>query len=259
MLGVEFREPASTLTHGLGCVLAVLGTVVLSRRRGCDRGRRVSLLIFGLSLIACFGLSTRYHGACVSDDAVLFLRRLDHIGIYGLIAGTYTPIAWGLMRGRWRRVTLAVAWGAALMGAGTLLVGGLLPIWLSTAIYLALGWGALFMCVEIARRHPPGLILPVVQGGVLYSVGAVINLAKWPILWPGVFEAHEVFHLFVMAGSACHYAFILRVVAVPSAPAREMAILPPGIRRDAARPGRPRLAALWRRRPAIVSVAVPSE
>ncbi len=211
MVGLELREPASALTHGLGCLLAIAGTFVLWRRAGHGRGPRFSLLVFGVCMIVCYALSTRYHGAIAPEERVLQLRRFDHVGIYLLIAGTYTPIAFGLLQGRWRRLTLLVAWMSAGLGTGVMLFLGLLPCWASTLIYLGLGGGAVLICVELRRRHPRRWLAPIVWGGVFYSVGAMINLAKWPDLWPGAFGAHDLFHLFVMAGSFSHYRFMLGV------------------------------------------------
>jgi hemolysin III len=223
MVGIELREPVSALTHGFGCLLAVVGTVVLWRRARRGPGPRTSFHVFGVCLIACYGLSSRYHGAIAAEERVLELRRFDHIGIYLLIAGTYTPIACGLLEGRWRRLTLVVPWSAAAIGAGVLLVRGLLPTWASTSIYLALGWGAVLICLELVRRHPHRWIAPILYGGSFYSVGAVINLFKWPEPWPGTFGAHELFHVFVMSGSFCHYLFMLRVADRAAAPRAEEA------------------------------------
>src|SRR5262249_9686236 len=90
--------------------------------------------------------------------------------------------------------------------------GGVLPIWVSTLVYLAMGWGSLICYRELARRYSHRTLLPLPLGGIFYSVGAVMNLAKWPVLSPGVFAAHELFHFFVIAGSACHIFFMLNVV-----------------------------------------------
>src|SRR5262249_2984623 len=90
--------------------------------------------------------------------------------------------------------------------------GGVLPIWVSTLVYLAMGWGSLVCYRELARTYSHRTLRPLPLGGVFYSIGAVLNLAKWPVLSPGVFAAHELFHFFVIAGSACHIFFMLNVV-----------------------------------------------
>ncbi len=165
------------------------------------------------------------------------------MGIYVLIAGTYTPAAWSLMKPAWRRGTLAIVWCVAGFCGARVWFGGILPTWLSTLIYLGMGWGVLFCYRELARNLGHRTLLPLPLGGIFYSVGALINLARWPVLLPGVFGAHELFHFFVIAGSACHVLFMLRVVVPARAPAGWLDVdaapfpLPRGVR--------PRWPAAW--------------
>src|SRR5437588_1460521 len=109
----DLREPVSAWTHCAGLFLAMPGTVILWRRSGGDLGKRPSLLVYGLSLIFCYAASTLYHGVRLPDDRVAWFARLDSVGIFGLIAGSYTSLSWNLMRGRWRRWTLTAVWGTA--------------------------------------------------------------------------------------------------------------------------------------------------
>ena len=104
------------------------------------------------------------------------------------------------MRGRWRWGTLTAVWLTTLVASGLLLANVRLPVPLATCEYLAMGWGALFVYFEVARVVSHRSMRPLVVGGVLYSVGALLNLMHWPVLWPGVFGSHELFHLWVMAG-----------------------------------------------------------
>ncbi|WP_435019941.1 PAQR family membrane homeostasis protein TrhA [Tundrisphaera sp. TA3] len=206
------REPASTWTHFLGMLIAWPGTVLLWRRVGDDLGKRVSLLVYGVSLIVCYAASSLYHGLRVSTAGIEDLERLDRIGIFVLIAGTYTPLAWNLLSGRWRWGTLAVAWLIAAAASLQLALGGGLSPWIATGLYLAMGWGSLLCCAEIARVLPLRDLRPLVVGGLFYSVGAVLNVLHWPALWPGTFGTHDLFHLFVMAGSLAHFRLMLLVV-----------------------------------------------
>jgi hemolysin III len=152
-----------------------------------------------------------YHGVRNAPATIRALDTLDHMGIYLLIAGTYTPIAWTLLRRRWRRVMLALVWTWAFAGIVMHLSWSTVPRGLSTGLYLGMGWVAVFCYLEIARRLSHRALLPVVIGGVLYSVGAVFNLARFPVIWPGVFQSHELFHVLVVAASLCHFYFILTV------------------------------------------------
>jgi hemolysin III len=227
----DLREPVNACSHGAGMMLALPVTWFLLKRctRALDRhgaehagrSRRhqsikaLCLLIFGVSLTACYGISALFHAAKVTGESLMRLQRLDHVGIYLLIAGTYTPVAWGLMRGTWWWGTLTVVWTAAVACAVRVWCGGMLPVWVATMTYLAMGWAALFCYFELARMFSHRKLFMLPLGGVFYSVGAILNLTKWPVLLPGVFAAHELFHFFVIAGSTCHILFMLQVV-IPS-------------------------------------------
>ncbi len=175
-----------------------------------QRLKAVSLLVFGLSLMLCYAASAVFHGVPYHGAPLGPYQRFDHIGIYMLIAGTYTPIVWSMMRGPWLWGTLSTVWTIAILSAARVWFGGVLPIWVSTPIYLVMGWGSLFCYRELARTYSHRKLMPLPLGGIFYSVGAIINLLKWPVLAPGVFGAHELFHLFVIAGSASHVYFMLQ-------------------------------------------------
>jgi hemolysin III len=209
----QFREPFSAWSHGLWLLLTLPATLVLWRRCGNDRAKRLSLMVFGGSMAACYLGSTLYHSVRLEKEGIDLFDRLDHVGIHLLIAGSYTPVAWNLMRGRWRWGTLAAVWLTTLVGSGLILANIRLPVPLQTCEYLAMGWGALLVYFEVARELTHRRMRPLVLGGVLYSVGAVLNLIHWPVLWPGVFGSHEMFHLWVMAGTSAHFWFMLTAVA----------------------------------------------
>jgi hemolysin III len=234
MLLFDLREPINALSHGMGMVLALAVTWVLWRRcnerhspvtddsgRSSARYHRIKalcLLIFGFTMILCYGISATFHGARLSGAPLERLQRLDHVGIYLLIAGTYTPVAWALMRGTWWWGTLTTVWTLAVLCAARVWCGGVLPIWVSTLLYLTMGWGALFCYFELAKTYSHRTLLPLPLGGVFYSVGAILNLAHWPVIYPGVFAAHELFHFLVIFGSVCHTYFMIHMVVPSSAP-----------------------------------------
>jgi hemolysin III len=238
MLLFQLREPINAWSHGAGMLLALPVTWYLCKRcvAAYDRGGMTSpmararhqrikalcLIVFGLTLTVCYGTSAVFHGARLSGEPLTRLQRLDHVGIYLLIAGTYTPVAWGLMRGPWLWGTLTAAWTAAIVCGTRVWCGNLMPMWLSTLTYLVMGWGALFCYNELARAHSHRKLLLLPLGGLFYSVGAVMNLMHWPAIVPGVFAAHEIFHFFVIAGTTCHVLFMLGVVI----PSPEPAMLP---------------------------------
>ncbi len=213
MVILDFREPASTWTHLAGFLLAFPGTFLLWRRAaGGPAGRRGSLLVFGLALALCYGASTLYHGLRMSTERLAAFDRLDRIGIFVLIAGTYTPLAWTLLRGRWRWGTLASVWLVAAVASALLATGGPFPPMVTTGLYLGMGWGAVACYAQLARVVSHRALRSLVAGGLCYSVGAVLNLVRWPALWPGTFGVHDLFHLFVLAGSLFHFELMLKVV-----------------------------------------------
>ncbi len=209
---LNLREPVSAWSHGTWLLLSFPATWLLWRKSGADLAKRLSVLVFGMSLAFCYAGSMLYHGVQASSRGLERFDELDHIGIFFLIAGSYTPVVWNLMRGWWRRGTLALVWFVTAVGTVRILTTGVLPIFGSTLFYLLIGWGALLCYFELTRLHAPRTLFPLLLGGVLYSVGAFLNLVAWPVLWPGVFGPHEVFHLFVMAGSLSHFWFVLKVV-----------------------------------------------
>jgi hemolysin III len=219
MTYLEFREPFNAWSHGLWLVMSLPATFVLLRRCEGDRAKRLTLLVFGLTMATCYLGSMLYHGVRLEKEGIEFFERLDHIGIHLLIAGTYTPLAWTLMSGAWRWGTLSAVWVTTLVGSALLLANIRLPLPLATCEYLALGWGALLCYFQMSRALSHKALVPLVVGGVSYSVGAIINLMHWPVLWPGVIGFHGLFHLWVMAGTTFHFWFILTTV-VPLAYSR---------------------------------------
>jgi hemolysin III len=210
---LDFREPVNAWSHCAGLMLAVPGTVMLWQRSAGERAKRLSLLVYGLTLAFCYLASTLYHGVRLPASGVAAFDRLDRAGIFALIAGSYTPLAWCLLRGHWRRWTLLVVWSIAGTAAIMLAAGRQFSPVMSTCVYLGMGWGSVACYFEIAQTVSHRAMLPIVIGGLAYSVGALFNLLHWPVIVPGTFGAHELFHFFVLGGSLAHYLFILKIAA----------------------------------------------
>src|SRR5438094_589265 len=139
-------------------------------------------------------------------------ERLDHVAIFVLIAGTYTPVCLVTLRGGWGWSVFGVVWGLALLGLLLKLFFRHLPRWPSTALYVGMGWIAVVAVVPLVQSLPVSGLMWLVAGGVLYTLGAVIYAVKWPDPAPRVFGFHEVFHVFVLAGSITHFVFMMRYV-----------------------------------------------
>jgi hemolysin III len=211
----RFREPINGLTHLAGGLIASVGLVVLlaTAARAGRVDQIVAFGIFGFSLIALYAASALYHLLPLSPLSVARLRRVDYISIFVLIGGTYTPFCLLALDGGWRAGLLAAVWGLALCGILLKLFWMDAPRWLSVALYLGMGWVAVVAAPALFRAVPVGGMAWVLGGALAYSAGALIYGLKRPNPIPGVFGFHELWHLFVMAGSACHFWAVLEYIA----------------------------------------------
>lgn len=211
---LRVKEPVNAWSHLLTCAAAVVGLIYLVVAYSEQTaGKLSSLIIYGASMITLFLASGLYHAIRTTPKKELWLRKFDHVSIFLLIAGTYTPVfAYGL-HGAWQVTMLSVVWGLA--GAGMLLklffMG--VPRWISTLLYVSLGWIAVVPMFKLVDGLPAGALLFMLLGGVAYTVGAVIYGTKKLDFVPGKFGFHEVWHMFVSAGSALHFVMIAFFVA----------------------------------------------
>lgn len=213
------REPVNTVTHSIGAVASIVGLLVLlavAIRNGSPR-QIVAFSIFGASLVAMYSVSTLYHGLQLSTRGIARARRLDHVMIYVLIAGSYTPICLLMLPGRLGISLLVVVWTLAAIGTVQKLTWMHAPVWLSTALYLGMGWIAIIVIKPLLAAAPKGFFLWLLAGGLFYSLGAVVHGAKWARKMFAdtrrMFGPHEIWHLFVMAGSFAHYWAIFSYTA----------------------------------------------
>jgi channel protein (hemolysin III family) len=204
-----FSDPVSSLTHlGGAVVFSILSLVLLYRGRG-NAGRMLSLGVFAFSCVLLLSMSGTYHLLSPGSAGREVLKRLDHAAIFGLIAGSFTPVHAILFRGAWRWGMLAGIWSAAITGIALKTVNfATMPEWAGLLMYLGLGWMGVISAVALARRYGFGFVLPVLWGALAYTAGAVAEFLRWPNLLPGVIGPHEIFHLAVLAGIAWHWAFI---------------------------------------------------
>ena len=209
------REPVNALTHLLGAALAAAGTIVLIVNGASNDSPRqvVAFAIFGASLVLLYSTSGIYHLLNASERGLAFLQRLDHMMIYVLIAGTYTPLCLVLLRGRLGISLLVLVWTIAVIGILQKLLWMHAPRWFSTVLYLGMGWAALAVAKPVLDAAPLGFVIWILAGGVFYTIGAIVYATKWPDPAPGVFGFHEIWHLFVMAGSFSHYWAVLEYVS----------------------------------------------
>jgi hemolysin III len=212
------RPAAKPLLRGWSHALATGGAAGLSvaflSRCADDLPRALSVLVYGLSMCAMFAVSAVYHVGAWRPATRQVLRALDHAGIFVLIAGTYTPIAFNVLAGWERPAVLVGIWALAIAGV-TLSVRTLrLPRWATAALYVGMGWAALLPAPSVVRALPLAACVTLALGGVSYTLGALVYARRWPDPLPRVFGYHEVFHLLVIAGAAA-FATAIWVWVIP--------------------------------------------
>jgi hemolysin III len=201
------------LSHAGACVAALPLGVLLVLEADTSRAR-VAALVFALSVVTMFGASGLYHSPNWPERRRRWLRRVDHVGIFGLIAGTYTAFGLLVLDGIWRPVVLSIVWAGALAAAVFKVAWLDAPKWISTAIGIALGWVGVVVSPQLLDAIGLGGVSLVLAGGLLYTAGALVYAFRRPDPYPAVFGFHEVFHVLVIAAVACQYSavafFVLR-------------------------------------------------
>jgi len=210
------REPFSALSHGLGALLALGATVPLVRRarnRGL-KGRAVA--VFGAAVVLAFTASALFHAVEVPPAQLKWYGTLDHAAIFLVVAGTGTAI-YSTLEQRWADQLLAATWGLAILAIVVKLTVRSLGGWSTAALHLTVGWAASIGLVVLAFSGHWERLRSFIIGGVFFTIGAVFFATEWPVLWPGVIEGHEVFHVLVLVGEAFHFHFVYRYCTCPRA------------------------------------------
>ena len=176
---------------------------------GANAGRaRAAAAVFAASVVACFGASALYHRVTWKPRARLWLRRIDHAGVYFLIAGTYTPVALLVLQGAWRPVVLTIVWAGAIAATLLKFVWVDAPKWLAAAIGIALGWVAVVVLPQMIEHLHPAAVTLLIVGGLAYTAGAIVYARRRPDPLPAVFGYHELFHALTIVGVSCQYVAI---------------------------------------------------
>jgi hemolysin III len=208
----QAKEPFNSYSHMLGVLLSIAGLVALVIQSRGQSLRVVGFSIYGASLILLYSASSIYHWLELSPRGNDILRRFDHIAIFLLIAGSYTPVCLVTLRGGWGWSLFALVWSLAFVGVVLKLFFQHLPSWLTATIYVGMGWLAVTAIGPLAQALPARGLAWLFAGGLAYSIGAVIYAIERPDPFPQVFGHHEIFHIFVLAGSALHFVFISQYV-----------------------------------------------
>jgi hemolysin III len=215
---MKAKDPGSAITHLIGTLMAVFAATPLLIKAGRQPStiHIISLGIFILSMILLYSASTLYHTFGKTIKVHVRLKKLDHSAIYVLIAGTYTPICLIALGGRTGIIMLALVWSLAFIGIIVTAFWVHCPKWFSSIVYIAMGWTCVLAFTQIINALPNAAFQWLLAGGIIYTVGGIIYALKLPIFNSKhkYFGSHEIFHLFVMGGSFCHFMLMYPYIAV---------------------------------------------
>ena len=213
----HIKDPGSAITHFIGMLMAIFAAFPLLIKAAHEPSRiyLISLAIYAVSLIFLYAASTPYHTFDLSERVNTILKKIDHMMIFVLIAGSYTPVCLIVLGGKLGYTLLALVWGIAAVGMLVKACWITCPKWFSSVIYIAMGWVCVLVFGPLLKTLSTPAFLWLLAGGFIYTVGGVIYALKLPIFNAKhkFFGSHEVFHLFVMGGSICHFIFMYLYVA----------------------------------------------
>lgn len=204
----KLREPINSITHLVGAafsIIALIAMLVKGIASNASQTAILSVTIFGISLILLYTVSGTYHGVMSTEKVIGHLQKLDHSMIFILIAGSYAPFCLIALGGTLGTIMFTVMISIAIAGIAFKLLWFNAPRWLQTALYIAMGWSAIFVIGPLSKAMPPLSLFLLVLGGVLYTIGGVIYGIKPSKLKFGSFGFHEIFHIFILLGSLTHF------------------------------------------------------
>lgn len=213
----HIKDPGSAITHFIGMLMAIFAAIplLIKAAQEPDRIYIISLSVYAVSLILLYAASTSYHTFDISEKANTLLKKIDHMMIFVLIAGSYTPVCLLALDKPVGTILLTIVWGIAIVGILFKAFWVYCPKWVSSVLYIGMGWTCVLAFSQILNNLSPAAFGWLLAGGIIYTIGGVIYALKLPIFNARFknFGSHEIFHLFVMGGSACHfvvmYAYML--------------------------------------------------
>lgn len=209
------REPINGLTHLAGAVLSFVALIAMVIKASITTSSPLSItavIIFGISMILLYAASATYHMVIARDKVIDFLRRLDHSMIFILIAGTYTPFCLISLKGVTGWLLFSLVTGIAVLGVVFKLVWFHCPRWLSTSLYIGMGWLMIFFAAPLSDSLHSGGLFFLILGGILYTIGGVIYGAKPKFLKMKYWGYHEIFHIFILLGTLAHFLSVFLYV-----------------------------------------------
>lgn len=216
-MNIKIKDPGSAITHFIGMIMAIFAAtpLLIKAAREPDMVHVVSLSIFIGSMILLYAASTTYHTLDISEKWNKILKKIDHMMIFILIAGSYTPVCLIVLGGRTGLGLFTLVWGIALAGIIIKAFWINCPKWFSSILYIAMGWICVLAFTQIINALPQKAFVWLLAGGIVYTIGGIIYALKLPIFNSKHknFGSHEIFHLFVMGGSICHFIVMYGFIA----------------------------------------------
>ena len=213
----HIKDPGSAITHFIGMLMAIFAAVPLLIKAAHEPGRIyiISIAVYAASLVLLYAASTTYHTFDRSEHVNTILKKIDHMMISVLIAGSYTPICLLVLKGKLGTTLLCIVWGIAIAGILIKAFWVYCPRWVSSVLYIGMGWTCVLAFTQILNSMSPAAFGWLLAGGIIYTAGGVIYALKFPLFNArhGGFGSHEIFHLFVMGGSICHFIMMYVFVA----------------------------------------------
>ncbi|HJB90893.1 MAG TPA: hemolysin III family protein [Candidatus Eisenbergiella merdigallinarum] len=213
---IVIREPGSAITHFIAMLMALVAAAPLLIKAALTSGESsfLAMAVFMASMVLLYAASATYHSVNVPARILKIFRKVDHMMIFVLIAGTYTPVCLITLKGPQGYALLAAVWGIALAGILIKAVWITCPKWFSSILYISMGWACLSVAGQLFTLLSTPAFLWLLAGGVLYTLGGILYALKLPFFNARhrYFGSHEIFHLFVMAGSICHFIFMFGYV-----------------------------------------------
>lgn len=214
----RIKDPGSAITHFIGMLMALFAATPLILKMGNnpDKVHMIALLIFIVSMILLYGASTLYHTLKLPEEKARIFKKIDHMMIFVMIAGSYTPICVIVLEPGIGIPLLALVWGIAITGIVIKAFWINCPKWFSSLLYIAMGWTCVLAFTQIVNGLSKPAFMWLLAGGVIYTIGGIIYALKLKVFNQKhrYFGSHEIFHLFVMAGSVCHFILMYKYIAI---------------------------------------------
>ncbi len=213
---MKTQETFNFYSHFLGMIAAVIGTVFLLDVATGSISLLITALVYGCSIVFLFSASSLYHAFKKQDNELSFWRKMDRLAIFFMIAGSYTPVCYFFLEEAWRLPMIAIQWGLVSFGVVSQIFFPRAPRLLYAFIFLSMGWMLILVMNQVLNSMNELQVILLFSGGLAFTLGAIFYAIKKPLMLPGIFSFHELFHVMVLIGGSCHYALIYNAFSMAS-------------------------------------------